>query len=278
MTQTPTKSATAAPTLLDKVLKGPRLLPPRIILLGEEKIGKSTFASQFPDPIFVTVDGETGVDEIDTHQFPAASKLDEVMANLRSLYKDEHNYKTVAVDSTSALEPIIWDATCKRIGCQSIEDPGYGKGYVEALTEWRLLLKALEALRKDKGMTTILIGHVQIRQINDPVLDPYDAYVWTVNAKAGAMMQQWADSILYACRKVTVIQKETGFNKRTGKARVASDERMVLTRGHPSRPGGGRGVYGRLPMALPLDYAAFAEAVAAERNGTVAAGKTKSND
>ena len=44
--------------------------PPRILLHGVEKIGKSTFASQFPNAIILPIKGEEGIDALDVASFP----------------------------------------------------------------------------------------------------------------------------------------------------------------------------------------------------------------
>ena len=41
-------------SLLKKIQRGKQPLPPRLILYGTEGIGKSTFASEAPAPVFVS--------------------------------------------------------------------------------------------------------------------------------------------------------------------------------------------------------------------------------
>ena len=251
---------------------------PRIVLLGVEKIGKTSFAcgDRVVDgkiveyglnrPVIVSVRGEQGADAIPVPKFPVAQSLDNVIEALASLYTGDHEFGTVVVDSVSALEPLVWADVCQEAGVQSIEKVGggYGKGYTEALARWRRLLDGLDALRQKKGMASIVIGHTKVKAINNPDTDSYDAYQLDINDKAANLLFRWADLILFANTKVIVKKEDTGFNGEKKRAiDGANGMRFLYTQKRPSHPGGGRGVYGALPYELPLDWASFQAAVAA---------------
>ena len=153
---------------LSSIQQGRADRPPRIMLLGTEKIGKSTFASQFPNPVFIPIKGEEGIDALSCAAFPTVSRFSEIIEALRTLGEQEHDYKTIVIDSTSALEPLIFAQVCEKNNWENIEKAGYGKGYIEALSEWRKLQECLDWLRKEKGMASILIGHVVVRTFHDP--------------------------------------------------------------------------------------------------------------
>jgi hypothetical protein len=70
---------------------------------------------------------------------------------LDALLNEDHDFGTMVVDSVDWLEPLIWAEACKRNGWASIDAPGFGKGYAEALTIWREYLDRLNALRDRKG-------------------------------------------------------------------------------------------------------------------------------
>lgn len=254
---------------LDSITKGTRQRPPRIILLGVEKIGKSTFAAGSDRPIFLPIRGEEGIDSIDVPQFPAAQSLADVQQALYSLYQNEHDWGTVVIDSASALEPLVWADTCARNGnAESIEKVGggYGKGYTEALSSWRVLTEALDALRSERNMASIIIGHVKVKRFDDPCGDSYDTYNFDLHEKAANLLYRWADVILFCNTKVVVKKEDVGFNKE--KARgidIAGGARFLYTQKRPAHPGGGRGVFGRLPYELPLDWQSFMQAVASAK-------------
>ena len=66
---------------------------------------------------------------------------------ITALGSENHDYRTVVLDSVDALEPLVWAATCFAHGWGSIESPGYGRGYVEADSAWLDVLAALDWLR-----------------------------------------------------------------------------------------------------------------------------------
>ncbi len=254
---------------LTQIEKGVQQRAPRMALLGVAKVGKSTFAAGANSPIFLPVKGEEGIDALDVARFPTANTFTDVIGCLGALLHEEHQYQTVVIDSSSALEPLIWADVCQSAGVESIEKVGggYGKGYTEALTQWRLLTDWLDALRAQKGMASILIGHVKVRPFNDPTQDSYDTYTWDINDKASAMLIRWADSILFANGKATVTKEDRGFGKTKARAiDTAAGDRFLYTQKRPAHPGGGRGVYGHLPYELPLNWQAFQDAVAQQIN------------
>ena len=136
--------------LLEQVTSGRSPAPRRVMLYGTHGIGKSTFASRAPKPVFIQT--EDGLGEIDCDKFPLTTTFDQAMQALSELYTDKHAYRTVVVDSLDWLERLIWAEVCRKRNVESIEDIGYAKGYVFALTQWREFLEGLSALRNDRGM------------------------------------------------------------------------------------------------------------------------------
>jgi hypothetical protein len=247
---------------LGSIKTGPIELPPRLLVLGVEKIGKSTFAAGAPKPVFIPIVREQGIDHLDVPRFPTANRLQDVMDALQALATEVHAYKNIVIDSISALESLIWADLCAESGVGSIEKigGGFGKGYLEALGKWTELLSALDWLRGERGMGSILIGHVRIRLFSDPTADSYDRYELDLQDRASAAVMRWSDAIVFATSKVVVRKDAEGFN-RTHKRGLGDDSRVLLTQKRPSHPGGGRGIYGHLPYELPLSWDAYAAAV-----------------
>jgi hypothetical protein len=241
-------------------------------MLGEEKIGKSTFAASSNNPIFIPVKGEEGIDDLTVDQFPTCLSHYDVISCLQSLHTQEHNFGTVCIDSSTSYEPLIWDAVCREHGgkdgaaVNTIEEVlgGYHKGYTVALNYWRAMTEWLDALRSDRNMASILIGHVKIKRFDDPTSGAsYDQFQWALDAKAANLLFCWADVILFARTKTAVAKEDVGFNKKVARGvDTGGGNRFLFTKKTPAHPGGGRGVYGRLPDELPLSWEAFTQAVA----------------
>ena len=68
--------------------KGKQKVPPRICIYGSHGIGKSTLASEFPDPIFIST--EDGLDSLDITSFPKATAVEDVVNSIKTLLKEEH--------------------------------------------------------------------------------------------------------------------------------------------------------------------------------------------
>lgn len=249
--------------------------PPRIILLGVEKIGKSTFAASADRPVFIPLKGEEGIDGINVPQFPTCHSVDDVFQCLTSIYSEQHEFGTVVIDSASAFEPIAWAEVCRKNvdkngnphPVESIEKVGggYSKGYMEALYVWRRLTEAFDALRSTRNMASIVIGHVKVKRFDDPTGDSYDQYQFDVHEKAASLLYRWADVILFANNKVVVKKEDIGFgNEKHRGIDITNGARFLYTQKRPSHPGGGRGVYGNLPYEIPLSWDNFMDAVAAQ--------------
>lgn len=261
---------------LDSISKKTTIRAPRMLVLGTEKIGKTTFScgSQFEDgvlvktglndPIIISIKGEEGSDALDVAKFPTCNSYEDVMSAIGVLYQNEHPYRTVVIDSASALEPLVWEAVCDQHKVNTIEKVGggYGKGYVEAVSFFRQLADGLDALRM-KNVSSIIIGHVKVKRFDDPNGDSYDQYQFDVHDKVANLLYRWADLILFANTKVVVKKEDVGFKKEKKRGiDTTGGQRFLYTQKRPAHPGGGRGIYGRLPYEMDFDWASFENEVA----------------
>lgn len=221
--------------------------PPRILLYSIEGIGKSTFGASAYKPIIIQT--EDGLDEIDAPKFPKATSFEDVMASLRLLYTEEHDYKTVVIDTLDWLEPLIWQATCALHGQANIEAFGYGKGYSFAMDQWERLLKALDCLRNDKGMAIILIAHAEVRRFDSPDVEPYDRYQVKLHRSASAKIIEWADAVLFVNYQIFTEKTDVGFNKKVVRG-TGGQSRLMYTEERPAYKAKNR--YG-LPSELPFE-------------------------
>ena len=151
-------------SLLESITTGRENRPPRLMVYGQEGVGKSTFGANAPTPIFIQT--EDGLGEIDCAKFPLAKSLAEVTSALQALRVEDHAYQTVVIDSLDWLERLIFDEVCREFGVRSIEkaDGGFGKGYTHALTHWRKVLSLLDELRLKRNMAVILLAHSKVER------------------------------------------------------------------------------------------------------------------
>ncbi len=189
--------------------------PPRLLIYGTEGAGKSTLAAQAPNPIFVPT--EDGLDNISCNSFPLCHTLDDVTNNLTALLNEEHDYRTVVVDTLDWLERLIWDKVCIEYGnAKSIEkvDGGFHKGYVIALTDWRKFIDQLRRLREKRNMIVILLAHAQVKDHTDPEAGTFSTFLPKLHKHANALVAEWCDAILMATREYGAAKGEKGGGQR----------------------------------------------------------------
>ncbi|MCA0944532.1 ATP-binding protein [Salipiger pacificus] len=231
--------------------------PPILICYGVHGVGKTTLGAMFPNPILLRC--EDGLGGLAVDAFPKAETFDDVMTALQALATEDHGYQTLVVDSLDWLEPMVWEQTCRNNGWQSIEEPGFGKGYVATMDQWREYMDAVNYLRDAKGMTIFQIAHTDIRTFEDPNADSYSRYEIKLHKKASALVQEHADAILFANYRVSVKTSEGGFGAKKARA-IGSGERLLYTEERPSFLAKNR--YGMDP-SLPMEFGAIAHFIPA---------------
>jgi len=229
--------------LIDMVKTGIEKKPIKIVLHGPPGIGKSTFGSKTPNPIFLPT--EDGLTTIDVPHFPLAKNLQELWVCMKELIEEEHEYKTFVVDTLDWLEKLMWKHVCETHSVDSIDEIGYGKGYLFATTQWRRFYDGLEMMR-NKGIAIVLLAHTEIKPFSPPNSDSYDRWQIKLHKTAAAIAEEWADAVLFANFKVYVKTKK---GKNSGKA--VGGERVIYTQPNPAYRAKNR--YG-LPDEIPFSF------------------------
>lgn len=242
---------------------GSRQSPPRIVTYGRHGIGKSSFGASAPSPIFIPT--EDGLNGIKTKSFKLCKTYDEVMGCIEHLYESDHEFQTVVLDSLDWLESLAHAHVCENVPhekgkkIESIEDYGFGKGYIHAASYIKTVLEGLDALRDKKNMAIILTAHAQVTRFDDPMSTPYDQYRIKLHKNAAALVEEWADAVLFATIDTFTKEDETGFNKT--RTRAFGDERVLKTSVHPAYAAKNR--YG-LPPSIPMSWQALEAAIVSE--------------
>ena len=239
--------------------------PPRIFLYGIHGVGKSTFAAAAPSPVFIQT--EEGLDALDVEAFPLARSFDDVMGAIGALYEEEHQFRTVVIDSVDWLEQLIFKDVAQEQKVSSIEDIGYGKGYTFASSRWATLLEGLDLLRNERGMGVVLIGHAQIKRFEDPMVEGYDRYSPDLHKIASSTLCEWSDIVGFANFRVATKQIDSGFNKKIAKG-VGTGQRTLYVEERPAFTAKSRW---RIGADVPLDWATLAERINKAQGGEDAA-------
>lgn len=229
--------------MLESIISGPQPGPRRLMCYGLPGIGKSAFAAQADQPIFITTEDDVG--EIDCHRFPRATTLARVLDAIAALYQEGHSVKTVMLGSLDWLERLVWAEVCLRCCVPSIEDVPYGNGYAFALVHWRAVLDGLSALRDERGMTVLLLAHAKVERFENPKTGSFYRYVPRLHQTVNDLIIEWCDEVLFANYKVFMKAADEGFNR----------TRVLRTSERPAHVAKNR--LG-LPDELPLAWSALA--------------------
>jgi hypothetical protein len=241
-----------------QVVKGgeQKIMQPRVMVYAGAGVGKSTFGSKLPKPVFI--DYDHGVDDVNVDRIPGPKTWAESMALIRAVAADPMGYKSLVLDTVDPLEEQAIEHILHQTGKKSLADFDFGAGYNAVAQEWKLLLAELDVARKN-GMLVCLLGHAIIRQAQDPQLGAYDQFTSQLGKKSWALTQRWADTVLFAAFDSALVNK-----KDEQRVIVTGDRFLFTTRGS------GFEAKNRFSLdpKLPLSWPAVAEGIAKHRQSS----------
>jgi hypothetical protein len=248
-------------SVLSSIAPSRKMRPPRIALWGGPKVGKSTFAAGFNAPVFQPIDKEEGIDHLDVQAFPVAGTFDDVIRFANAVANESHEFKCYVLDSASAFQPIVVRKALEveRVASEAMLGGGYGHQFDTVLKLWNQFLGSLDQMREN-GVASLLIGHITTKRFDDPINGGYTKYEPQLPKPVVELIHRWADSILFANEDIYRTTEDAGFNKEVHRA-TGSGRRVLYTQARPSHPGGGRGIYGKLPYELDFRADVFRDAV-----------------
>jgi len=211
------------------VVKKPSDRPVVVTLCGDSGMGKTTLAASFPKPIFIRAeDGVQSIPEnLKPDVFPIINDAEELWVQLKGLMTEEHDYKTLVVDSITALERLfIADVIAKdNKKATNIQQAagGYGAGREAVAIMHQRLRKAVAILAEKRGMHTVFIGHVEINTENPPDEDSFGKYGLRMHAKSMAPYVDDVDVVGFL--KLETFTKGDGDRKKA----ISDGTRVLIT-------------------------------------------------
>ena len=235
-----------------KITKGKRARAQKVVIYGTEGIGKSSLASQFPEPLFIDTEGST--DNMDVARLDKPTSWIMLNNQIAFIKANPTVCKTLVIDTIDWAESLCVDNLCAMHGKKGIEDFGYGNGYVYAKEEMGRFLNKLQDLI-EIGINVVLTAHAQIRKFELPdEMGSYDKYELKLGKKTSSqtapLVKEWADLLLFCNYKTYLISQEKSTKKK-----AQGNQRVMYTEHNPAWDAKNR--HG-LPSELPLDYASIA--------------------
>lgn len=220
----------------------------KAVLYGPEGIGKTTFASKAPMPLFIDTEGSTT--RLNVSRLPAPGSFAMILEQIRFVLNDPTVCKTLVIDTADWAQRMCTDAVCARYQKGGIEDFGYGKGYSYVFEEFGRMLNLLDQVI-DRGINVIVTAHAAMRKFEQPdEMGAYDRWelklINSQKCSVANMLKEWADMVLFANYETIVVKTEDK------KAKAQGGRRVMYTTHHPCWDAKNRF---DLPEKLPFDYA-----------------------
>lgn len=238
-----------------ELITGRKDMALKVVLYGPEGIGKSTFASRFPRPVFEDTEGST--EHMDVVRAPRARSFAELKQHAQYFLQHPERLGAYVVDTLDWAERLATEELLAARQVRGIEDLGYGKGYVYLAEEMGRYLDLLTAL-KDRGVHIVVNCHAMMRKFEQPdEMGAYDRWELKLSKKVAPMVKEWADMLLFANYKTLVVNVD-GQGATKGKNKATGGMRVMYASHHPCWDAKNR--FG-LPDEMPFDYGQIAHLV-----------------
>lgn len=224
----------------------------KVCIYAPEGFGKSTFASHFPDPVFLDTEGSTH--NLDVKRLPKPTSWQMLGEELSQVVADRP-CGTLVIDTIDWAEQLCIENICARHGKTGIEDFPYGTGYVYEKEEFGKLLSRLDEVIA-VGINVLLIAHAQVRRFCQPdEIGEYDRWELKLGKKTGSqispLIKEWVDLLLFGNYKTFVVAADSDGKR----FKAQGGKRVMYTEHHPCWDAKNR--FGLSPE-LPFDYSAIA--------------------
>lgn len=227
------------------IIKGKQQRAQRVVIYGVESVGKSTFAAQFPKPLFLDIEGGTSHLDVDRVDIDSWKQLGECIADVAKT-----DYRTVVIDSADWAERLAVEDLLAANKKQSVEDFGFGKGWVMAAEKVSRFLGALDRLI-DAGKNVVVIAHSKVQRVEPPdILAAYDRYELKLSKQSSPLVKEWADELWFFRFKTKAVTNDGGKAKGIG-----GKERVIFTTHSAAYDAKTRS---GLPDEIPMEWDAVA--------------------
>lgn len=236
-----------------KIIRGIIQKAKKVVVYGPEGIGKSTFASKFPNPVFIDTEGSTS--SMDVARLPRPTSWEMLLQEIDYIKNNPTVCGTLVIDTVDWAEQLCIEFICNKHQKDGIESFGYGNGYVYTKEEFGRFLNRLEDVI-EAGVHVVLTAHAQMRKFEQPdEMGAYDRYELKLGKKTSSqtapLVKEWSDMLLFANYKTYSI----AVDDKGKKHKAQGGKRVMYTSHHPCWDAKNR--YG-LDEEISFDYAEIA--------------------
>ena len=254
------------------ITNGKQNEPYAVVIHGQEGVGKSTLAKDFPGALFMDVEGSTA--RMDVHRLPVPQSWAQIQQQIGELRKSPPKaYKTLIIDTwdwalqLAAKHVIASKPKDDGSPRDSIESFGYGRGYTYIAEECGRMLDMLNDLRYSARWNIVLLCHTALRKFELPEEEgSFDRWEMKIERRpnggmsAFSLTKEWPDLLLFARYKTIVETNDAGKKKAHGQKRVFQTEHSAVWDAK-NRDG--------LKPELPLEFASIAHLFQGSKATTV---------
>lgn len=228
---------------------GAVLKPQKVVIYGVEGIGKTTFTAQFPNPLFSDVEDSSL--HMDVARFDKPTSWTMLLQQV-DFVKQNRPCSTYIIDSIDWAEKLCKQHLIAQ-GKWTDSTNDYGAKYIALEKEFGELLNKLSEVI-DVGINVVLTAHAWLRKKEEPdEMGAYDRYELKLEKKTGPLAKEWADMVLFANYKTTILTDE-----KTKSKKGVGGQRMMFTTHRPAWDAKNRA---GLADELPFDYSQIAHVI-----------------
>ncbi len=248
----------------------------KVVCYGPEGIGKSTFASRFPNAVFIDTEGSTK--DMDVARLPRPSSWEYLLQEIQYVKDNPSVCGSLVIDTVDWAEQLCVEHICDKHHKDGIESFGYGTGYVYTKEEFGRFLNKLEDL-VEVGVNVVLTAHAHIKKFEQPdEMGAYDRWELKLGKKTSSqtapLVKEWADMLLFVNYKTYSV----AVDDKGKKHKAQGGKRIMYTSHHPCWDAKNR--YG-LPEECEFDYMVIRriiESTAVEKNSYTGQKEKKSEN
>lgn len=208
------------------------------LIYGQPKIGKSTFASQFEDVLFIPTEAGLGALEVykatDKDYIVSWAEFKKIVSEIKvQVDAGNFHFKMICIDTIDNLYDMCLQHICEENKWEHPSDGAFGKGWSAVSSEFKIWILRLASMSKIIFTSHATEKEVEIKKIKTSRTQP------TLSGKSGEFIMGMVDMIGYISTD------------------PSTDERVVYFIGHDALVAGDR--TNRMGKVVKFEFEAIRE-------------------